>query len=30
MRLDATEIGVVIGAAVLIMLVIWYFFGGRR
>jgi hypothetical protein len=28
--MDATEIGVVIGAAVLIALVLWYFFGERE
>jgi hypothetical protein len=30
MRLDATEIAVAAGALVLILLVIWYFFGKPR
>ena len=29
MRLDQTEIVVVVGAVFLIALVLWYFFGGR-
>lgn len=29
MRLDQTEIVVLAGAALLIALVLWYFFGGR-
>jgi hypothetical protein len=29
MRLDQTEIVVLAGAALLITLVLWYFFGGR-
>jgi hypothetical protein len=28
--MDSAEIGVVAGAAILIVAVLWYFFGGRR
>lgn len=30
MRLDSTEITVVVASIALMVLVIWYFFGGKR